>query len=111
MEPFDLAIIFTAAGALIGAALVTAAVELLKRLGILAVHGRAPMLAAAALSAGLVLLGAWSIGFVLSPENLLLGILAWINVTTAAIGTHATVRKAGAIASGSTNPGGPDPEG
>lgn len=109
MEPFPLEIIFTAAGALVGAGVVTAIVELAKKFGVIAETGRAPMLAAAVLSLGLVLLAAWSLAPGISPESILLGVLSWLNVTTAAIGTHAAVRKTAAVMSGSTNPSGPDP--
>lgn len=110
MEPFPLEIIFTAAGAIVGAGVVTSLVELAKKFGAISEHGRAPMLTAAGLSAGLVGLAAWSASVGISPESILLGVLAWLNVTTAAIGTHAAVRKAGAVMSGSTNPSGPDAE-
>lgn len=111
MEPFPLEIVFTAAGAIVGAGLIASIVELAKRFGVIAEHGRAPMISSAVLAAALVGLAAWSAGLAFTPESILLGVLAWMNVSTAAIGSHATVRKAHSIATHSTNPAGPDPEG
>lgn len=113
MEAFPLDAVFTAPGALVGAALVAGLVELVKQLTPYPATGRAPMMLAAGIAAGLVGLAALDTDSLrsLEPGAFVLGlILAWLNVTTAAIGTHATTRKAIAVATRTTNPDGPDPE-
>jgi hypothetical protein len=116
MDIIALDSVFTTAGAAAWAATVIAVVELLKRLSPLAEYGRAPMYAAAALSAFIVGLAAWSAVTTEHPVYAnsdlpnfgVLLILTWATVTTAAIGTYATAAKAGSVLQGRTNPAGPD---
>lgn len=113
MEAFDLAILFTAAGALVGAGLIKVIVSAAKSFG-LPETGRAPMLAALALSALLIGLALWDSDILsngLSGADVLLILLSVLNVYAAAIGVHETTAKIQRVASGSTNPAGPDPQG
>jgi hypothetical protein len=112
MDILELAAVFTTAGALAWSAIVIFGTELLKRLSPMAEHGRAPMYAAATLSALIVGLATWdalSTGlFVVGPSLIVSVIFAWINITAAAIGLHTTAQKAGNVIQGTTNPSGPD---
>jgi hypothetical protein len=111
MEVFPLDAVFTAPGALVGAAVVTAVVEMVKRLTPFPTTGRAPMLLAAGGAAGLVGLAALDTEALTQLElgaRVLTIVLAWVNVSVAAIGTHATARKVHAVATGTTNTRGAD---
>jgi hypothetical protein len=110
MEQFELAILFTTAGALVGAALVKSLVSAAKSFG-LPSTGRAPMLAALTLSAGLIGLALWGSDMLadgLDPEDVLVVILSWLGLYTASVGVHETAVKVERIATGTTNPSGPD---
>jgi hypothetical protein len=114
MEAFPLDAVFTAPGALVGAAVVTAIVEMIKRLTAFPSTGRAPMLLAAfvaALLIGLATLDADELTALELGQRILTVVLAWLNVATAAIGTHATARKVHAVATGTTDTRGPDNDG
>jgi len=110
MDSFELAILFTTAGAVVGAGLVKTLVSAAKPFG-LADTGRAPMLAALALSIVLIGLATWDEGFLSDGVNageVLKIALATLGVYTASIGVHETAVKVQRIASGTTNPTGPD---
>lgn len=89
-------------------ALVAGITEAIKRLAFPAAwqYGRAPMLLAAVLAIAAVLLG--SAPAQLTGETLLALATAWLAVYTGAIGAHQTLTKAARVATGSTNPAGPD---
>lgn len=71
--------------------------------------GRAPMVAAAILSALAVIAGAMQLALDLAdPATWMVLVTAWLTVYTAAVGTHQTVSKAGRVIAGTTNPQGPD---
>lgn len=70
--------------------------------------GRAPMVAAAVLSALAVIGAVVEAGLGLAPATVTAGLTAWLTVYTAAVGTHQTVAKAGRVLTGTTNPSGPD---
>ena len=113
MDAFDLAILFTAAGALVGAGLVKALISAGKSLGIVPETGRGVLLANLLLSTLLIGLALWggtqfSDGF--DGADVLIIILSILNVYTAAIGVHETIAKGARIVSGDTNPAGPDPQ-
>jgi hypothetical protein len=110
MEQFELAILFTTAGALIGAGLVKALVSAMKSFG-LPSTGRAPMLAALTLSAGLIGLALWGSDIPadgINAQEVLVVILSWLGLYTASVGVHETAVKVERIATGTTNPTGPD---
>lgn len=111
MEPFDLAILFTAAGALVGAGLVKVLISAAKGMGILPAHGRTLLVAALVLAAGLV-----GIALIDNPlfedglqgGDILVIILAVFNIYAASVGIHETAAKVENIVAGTTNPVGPD---
>jgi len=110
MEAFDLAILFTAAGALVGAGLVKVLVSAAKSFGFPST-GRAVMGLALALSAGLIALALIDNDLLndgISGADVLLIVLSIFNVYAAAIGVHETAVKVQNIAQGTTNPDGPD---
>ena len=110
MESFELAILFTTAGALVGAGLIKTVISAAKQFG-LPDHGRAPMIAALVLSAGLIGLALWGSDLVadgINAQDVLVVILSWLGLYTASIGVHESVVKVQSIASGTTNPAGPD---
>lgn len=111
MEDIALALVFTTAGAGVVAGFVAGIVELVFKP--LAPddwsHGKAPMFAALALSALIVVLALWDAGMPFGP-NLIFGfLLMTYTVYAAAVGSHATVRKAVNTVRGTTEPTGPDP--
>lgn len=111
MEAFDLAILFTAAGALVGAGLVKTLVSAGKTLGLLPETGRGLLYTALALSAALIALALIDNDMLrdgVSGGDVLVIVLAVFNVYAASIGVHETVSKIGRVASGSTDPSGPD---
>ena len=111
MENFDLAIIYTVEGVLVAAALVKVIVSAVKNLGIIPETGRAPMLAALAVSAALVGLSLIDADFLrdgTSGNDILKIVLAVVGLYTASIGVHETAAKVQRIAESRTNPTGPD---
>lgn len=114
MEAFDLLILFTTAGALVGATLVKILVSAGKGLGLLPDSGRVLLFAVLALSAGLVGLALTANppfladGF--NGQDVLIIVLSVVGIYTAAIGVHETVSKVQRIATGTTDPTGPDPQ-
>jgi hypothetical protein len=110
MEGFELAILFTTAGAAVGAALIKTIVSAAKSFG-LTDHGRAPMIAALALSVFLIGLATWDEQLFadgVSGADILVVVLAIVGLYTASVGVHETVSKVQRIASGTTDPSGPD---
>jgi hypothetical protein len=112
MDSFELALVFTAPGAMLAGALVASIVELLKRIAFpdLWQHGRAPLITAALLALAIVALAVLDVGL---PSDALgsaiLGyVLAWANVTAAAVGGFEVTRKAYRVATSSTNETGED---
>ena len=110
MESFDLAILFTAAGALVGAGLIKVIVSAAKGFGYPST-GRAVMVLALVLSTGLIALALLDNDLLadgVDGADILLIVLSILNVYAAAIGVHETTVKIGNIAGGTTNPSGPD---
>lgn len=114
MEAFDLVILFTTAGAVVGAALVKTLISAGKGLGILPETGRGLMYAALGLSAGLIALAVAAnppfLADGLDANDVLIILLSVLGLYTSAIGVHETAAKIQRIASGETNPSGPDPQ-
>lgn len=93
------------------AVLVTGLVQALKALAFPAAWqtGRAPMVAAAILSALAVVAGFVQIGLSLADPNAwTAAVAAWLTVYTASVGVHQTVAKVSRVAAGTTNRAGPD---
>lgn len=112
MDGFELAVLFTAAGAVVGAGLIKILVSAGKSWGIVPEHGRGALIAVALLAVLLIGLAAWDADWIadgISGQDVLIIILAWANLYTASIGVHETAVKAQNIMQGTTNPGGPDP--
>jgi len=110
MESFELAILFTTAGALVGAALIKTVISAAKQFG-LPDHGRAPMVASLVLSAALIGLALWGSELIadgINAQDVLVIILSWLGLYTASIGVHESAVKVQRIASGTNNPAGPD---
>ena len=111
MEDFQLAILLTTAGAAVGAAFVKTLVSAGKGLGVVPETGRGPMFAALVLSAVLIGLAVWD-GTLLedgvSAGDVFLILLSVVGLYTASVGVHETAVKVQRIATGSTNPDGPD---
>lgn len=107
---FDLTALFSAPGAVAGGAAVAAVVAALKGLVLPTSwqHGRAPMLVAAFLSAALVVAAEQVAARAVDGAVLVTDVLTWATVYTASIGTHQTVSKATRVATGTTDPTGPD---
>ena len=113
IEGFELAILFTAAGALVGAGLVKTLVSAAKGLGFIPEHGRAVMLAALGLSVGLIALALWGSTMLedgLDAQDVFIIILSVFNIYAASVGIHESAVKIQRIASGTTNRAGADPE-
>ena len=111
MEGFELAILFTAAGAVVGAGLIKVLVSAIKSWGLLPEHGRGVLVAVALLALLLVGLATLDAAFIqdgISAQDVLIVVLAWANLYTASIGVHETAVKAQNIVQGTTNPAGPD---
>lgn len=107
---FELAILFTTAGAAVGAGLIKTIVSAAKSFG-LPDHGRAPMIAVLVLAAFLIGLATWDSALFddgVSGQDVLIVVLATVGLYTASIGVHETVVKAERIVSGTTNTTGPD---
>lgn len=72
-------------------------------------HGRAVLALTALLALAAVILGALAGGLELASPGALLAIAtAWLTVYSSAVATHETVKKGKAIATGTTDPTGPD---
>lgn len=111
MENFQLAILFTAAGATVGAGLVKIVVSALKGFGWVPETGRGVLYAVAAASLLLIILAAIDADWLrdgISGADVLMLILSYFNLYAASIGVHETAVKVTAIARGTTNPAGPD---
>lgn len=111
MEAFDLAILFTAAGALVGAGLVKTIISAAKNMGLLPEHGRGVLYAAFGLSAALVLLALFGHEMLndgVQGGDILVVILAVLNVYAASVGVHETAAKVEHAVRGTTDPTGPD---
>ena len=110
MESFDLAILFTAAGALVGAGLIKVIVSAAKGFGYPST-GRAVMVLALVLSTGLIALALLDNDLLsdgVDGADILLIVLSILNVYAASIGVHETAVKVQNISQGTTNPSGPD---
>lgn len=111
MEGFDLAILFTTAGAVPGGALVKLILSAGKNLGIVPEHGRGILYANALVSALLIVGAALSAPWLhdgVNANEVLVVFLAWIGVGGLAIGVHEVAVKTQNVLQGSTNPVGPD---
>lgn len=112
MEAFDLLILFTTAGALVGASFVKVLVSAAKNLGLLPENGRVLMYVVLLLSAGLIGLALTAqpefMADGLGGQDVLVIILSILGVYTSAIGVHETAAKIQRVATGTTNPTGPD---
>lgn len=111
MENFDLAILFTTAGALVGAGLIKTLVSSGKALGIVPENGRGVMYAALLLSTALIGLALWGSELLadgVQAQDVLIVVMSILGIYTSSIGVHETVTKIQNISSGSTNPSGPD---
>lgn len=85
---FPLAQVFTAAGAVTAGAIVAGLVQLMKRfVPQLPSGGPGVLWMVAALSAGITGLAWWDAGLGLTPQNILLVVLTFAAVATAAIGS------------------------
>lgn len=114
MEAFDLLIVFTTAGALVGATLVKTLVSSGKGLGLLPDSGRVLLYATLGLSAALV-----GLALTASPpfladgfngQDVLIIVLSVLGVYTSAIGVHETAAKIQRAVTTGTDPSGPDPQ-
>lgn len=111
MEFFDLAVLFTAAGAVVGGALVKTLVSAGKAWGLVPEHGRGVLYAVALLSLGLIGLAALDASFLrdgITGQDILTLVLAWAGLYAASVGVHETTVKAQAVLSARTDPTGPD---
>ena len=111
MDGFELAILLTAAGAATGGVLIKTLISAGKQIGWLPETGRALLYAAGILAAGLMSLAVWDAGTFsdgVDPQSILMVLLSWFGLYTAAVGTHETFAKAQRMISGETNPKGPD---
>lgn len=111
MEGFELAILFTTAGAFVGASLLKIIVSAGKNAGLIPEHGRGILYVTAVLAAGLIVLALLDADFIrdgLSGQDILTIILAWLGIYTSAVGVHETAAKVQNIVQGTTNPVGPD---
>lgn len=111
MDGFELAILFTSAGAIVGAGLLKILVSAGKSFGIVPEHGRGVLYATALLAGALIGLAAWDASWLrdgISGQEVLVVILAWANLYSAAVGVHETAVKVQAVMTGGTNPSGPD---
>lgn len=92
---FPLSELFTAQGALVGAAAVTAIVQLLKKfVPFLPDGGNGVLWMVAALSAGLVALAVVDRGAAVTAQGVLEIVMTWAAVATAAVGTFETASAA-----------------
>lgn len=114
MEAFDLAILFTTAGAVVGAALVKTLISAGKGLGFLPESGRVLMYAALALSAALIGLALTASPAFLADgfdgQDVLIIILSVLGLYTASVGVHETAAKIQRAVTTGTDPSGPDPQ-
>ena len=111
MEAFELAILFSAAGALVGAGLIKTLVSAGKGWGIVPEHGRGVLFATAILAAILIALAGLDADWIGGDDigqDVLVIVLAWVNIYAASIGVHETAIKVQSIVSNSTTPDGPD---
>lgn len=111
MENFELAILFTTAGALVGAGLIKTLVSAAKSMGILPEHGRTLLVASAALAAALIGLALIDLPLLrdgVSGQDVLVIIMSWLGLYTASVGVHETAVKVQNVIQGTTNPTGPD---
>lgn len=111
LDGFEIAILFTSAGAIVGAGLLKILISAGKSFGIVPEHGRGILYATALLAGGLIALAALDADWVrdgISGQEILIVILAWANLYTASVGVHETAVKVQAVMSKSTDPAGPD---
>jgi hypothetical protein len=110
-EGFDLAVLFTAAGAFSGGALVKFILSAGKGWGIVPEHGRGILYANALVSAFLIGLGLLQVPWLGGDDigqDILNIVLAYLGVYSSAIGVHETVAKVQRIGEKKTDPTGPD---
>lgn len=111
MEFFDLAVLFTAGGALVGGGLVKTLTSAGKSLGLVPESGRGILYAAALLSLLLVGLAGFDAEFMrdgVTGQDILTLILATAAIYAASVGIHETAVKVERIVTGETDPTGPD---
>lgn len=110
MDELTLGMVLTTAGASVVGGFIAGVVEVLKGTLLPASWstGRAPMLLAALLAAAVTALALLDAQLGFSPGSVFVAFLTWFGVYAAAIGTHATVTKAGRVMRGTTDPAGPD---
>lgn len=111
MESFELAILLTTAGATTGAVLIKTLVSAGKQIGWLPETGRGVLYAAGALALVLIGLAVWDAGWFsdgVTARDIFLVFLSWFGLYTASVGVHETFSKVQRIASGKTDPAGPD---
>ena len=107
--PIPLAEVFTAAGVVTWAAALAGLVELAKRaLPFIPDHGRGVLYLVMALSAGIIGLAAWEVGFTLAPATIAGLLLSWAALVAAASGAYEVAAKGGRVLQGTTNETGPD---
>ena len=107
--PIPLAEVFTAAGVVTWAAALAGLVELAKRaLPFIPDHGRGVLYLVMGLSAGIIALAAWEVGFTLEPATIAGLLLTWAALVTAASGAYEVAAKGGRVLQGTTNETGPD---
>ena len=111
MEFFDLAVLFTAGGAVVGGGLVKTITSAGKSLGLVPEHGRGVLIAAALASLLLIGLAGFDAAFMrdgITGQDILTLILAWAAVYTSSVGIHETAVKVENVVRGDTDPAGPD---
>jgi uncharacterized oligopeptide transporter (OPT) family protein len=102
--PIPLAEVFTAAGVVTWAAALAGIVELAKRaLPFIPDSGRGVLYLVMGLSAAVIGLAAWEVGFPLEPATLAGLFLSWAALVTAASGAYEVAAKGGRILQGTTN--------
>lgn len=111
MEGFELAILLTTAGAVVGAAFIKTIVSAAKGIGIVPETGRGVLIAVGLCAALLMGLAVWDSTLLtdgVDASDVLLIVLSFLGLYTASIGVHETAVKAQNIIQGTTNPTGPD---
>lgn len=102
--------VFTAAGALAWAAAIAALVQLGKRISFIPIPetGRGILFAVALIAALVTGLAAWDLGLTIDAQGVVLLVFTWANLAAASVGAYEAGAKAVRVATGTTNPSGPD---
>lgn len=107
-----LAEVFTAAGVMAWAAAIVGLVQFGKRfVPFIPEHGRGVLALVAGLALLVVALAAWDIGLEISPQVIVILVLTWGALGSAAIGAYEAGAKTIRVLTGTTNEIGPDERG